>query len=99
MINGLWKEAPRPSDAPGSFCTWHPARLLAEPVQVRLCSQPHGPELGGWVPEGTELPSGFLLGLPQALPALATWTAAQNAALQHQSPTLLINADSRALGR
>lgn len=40
MINGLWKEAPRPSDAPGRFRARLHACLPAEPAQVRPCSQP-----------------------------------------------------------
>ena len=41
MINGLWKEAPRPLDAPGRFrARLHACLQQAEPAQVRPCSQP-----------------------------------------------------------
>ena len=90
MINGLWKEAPRPSDAPGPFCAWQPACLRAEPAQVRLCSQPSGPGPASRSQRGQRAPFRAAFGLACPRPFLpcpsyeawTTWAAARTAAPQ-----------------
>lgn len=90
MINGFWKEAPCPSDAPGLFCAWQPACLRAEPAQVRLCSQPGGPGPAGRSQRGQRAPFRAAFGLACPRPFLpcpsymawTTWVAARTAAPQ-----------------